>query len=100
MIKLIYLYPQWGFLGNEINISRIIYDKIKETIIIYGIDKKQFIEIYMTNTYTGENKLINKVYSIDEIELFIQKLRYEEDNIKNQNDLFSVEKYILKKFSI
>ena len=100
MIKLIYLYPQWGFLGNEINISRIIDDKIEETIIIYGIDKKQFIEIYMTNTYTGENKLINKVYSIDEIELFIQKLRYEEDNIKNQNDLFSVEKYILKKFSI
>ena len=100
MIKLIYLYPQWGFLGNEINISRIIDCKIKETIIIYGIDKKQFIEIYMTNTYTGENKLINKVYSIDEIELFIQKLQYEEDNIKNQNDLFSVEKYILKKFSI
>lgn len=100
MIKLIYLYPQWGFLGNEINISRIIDDKIEETIIIYGIDKKQFIEIYMTNTYTGENKLINKVYSIDEIELFIQKLQYEEDNIKNQNDLFSVEKYILKKFSI
>ena len=62
--------------------------------------EKQFIEIYMTNTYTGENKLINKVYSIDEIELFIQKLQYEEDNIKNQNDLFSVEKYILKKFSI
>jgi hypothetical protein len=100
MIKLIYLYPQWGFLGNEINISRIIDDKIEETIIIYGIDKKQFIEIYMTNTYTGENKLINKVYSIDEIELFIQKLQYEEDNIKNQNDLFSIEKYILKKFSI
>lgn len=100
MIKLIYLYPQWGFLGDEINISRIIDDKIEETIIIYGIDKKQFIEIYMTNTYTGENKLINKVYSIDEIELFIQKLQYEEDNIKNQNDLFSVEKYILKKFSI
>jgi hypothetical protein len=45
MIKLIYLYPQWGFLGNEINISRIIDDKIEETIIIYGIDKKQFIEI-------------------------------------------------------
>ena len=100
MIKLIYLYPQWGFLGDEINISRIIDDKIKETIIIYGIDKKQFIEIYMTNKYTGENKLINKVYSIDEIELFIQKLQYEEDNIKNQNDLFSIEKYILKKFSI
>lgn len=100
MIKLIYLYPQWGFLGDEINISRIIDDKIEETIIIYGIDKKQFIEIYMTNTYTGENKLINKVYSIDEIELFIQKLQYEEDNIKNQNDLFSIEKYILKKFSI
>ena len=89
MIKLIYLYPQWGFLGNEINISRIIDDKIEETIIIYGIDKKQFIEIYMTNTYTGENKLINKVYSIDEVELLIQKLQYEEDNIKNQNDLFS-----------
>ena len=54
----------------------------------------------MTNTYTGENKLINKVYSIDEVELLIQKLQYEEDNIKNQNDLFSIEKYILKKFSI
>ena len=40
------------------------------------------------------------IYSIDEVELLIQKLQYEEDNIKNQNDLFSIEKYILKKFSI
>ena len=100
MIRLIYLYPQCGFLGNETNICRIIDDKIKETIVIYGIDKKHSIEIYITNTYTGENMLIYKIDSINEIELFIEKLKYEENNIKNQEDLFSIEKYILKKVSM
>lgn len=100
MISLIYLYPQYSFLGNEINICRIIDSKIKETIIIYGVDKKCSIDIYITNTYTGENKLINKISSIDSMDLFIKMLRDKEYNIKNEKDLFSVEKYILKNIAI
>lgn len=100
MIDLIYLYPQWNFLGNEINICRIIDNKMKETLIIYGIDKVKYLEIYMTNTYTGENKIIDRLNSINEIELFIQKIQDKINNIKNQNDLICAEKYILKNIVI
>ena len=96
MIDLIYLYPQYGFLGKEINICRIIDNKIKETIVMYGIDVKNNIDIYIMNTYTGENKLLNKINSINDINLIINKLKEEEINISSQKDLFSAEKYILK----
>lgn len=96
MINLVYLYPQYNFLGNEVNICRIIDDEIKETLVIYGINKKDNIEIYITNTYTGETKLVKKINLINEIDLFIDSLIKEEINIKSENDLFSVEKYILK----
>lgn len=96
MIDIIYLYPQYKFLGNEINIIRIIDNKIKETITIYGVDRKKSIDIYISNTSTGENILINKINSIEEIDLLINRLINEESNIKNEKDLSSVEKYILK----
>lgn len=100
MINLIYLYPQYNYLGNEINICRIIDNEIKETIAIYGIDRKNILDIYITNTYTGENKIINKLTSINDIELVINKLKEKEYDIENQKNLFDVEKYILKNISI
>ncbi|MGL5506941.1 MAG: hypothetical protein ACRDB0_03460 [Paraclostridium sp.] len=100
MIDIIYLYPQYKFLGNEINIIRIIDNEIKETITIYAIDKKKSIDIYMSNTSTGENILINKISSIEEIDLLIKRLINEESNIKNEKYLSSVEKYILKNHPI
>ncbi|MGL4796775.1 MAG: hypothetical protein ACRC1Y_02000 [Paraclostridium sp.] len=100
MIDIIYLYPQYKFLGNEINIIRIIDNEIKETITIYAIDKKKSIDIYMSNTSTGENILINKISSIEDIDLLIKRLINEESNIKNEKHLSSVEKYILKNHPI
>ncbi|MGL5711857.1 MAG: hypothetical protein ACRCXT_15125 [Paraclostridium sp.] len=68
----------------------------KETIIIYGVIKEDIIEVYVTNTAVGKNNKIEEVKSLEEIEFIINNLIQEEANIKNQKDLFTIEKYILK----
>ena len=94
MINIIYIYPNTNFINNEINICRIIDEYIKETIVIYGVKKYNKIEIYITNTLTGIDKLLKKVNNIEDIVSFIKSNENEILNIKN---LEYVEKYILNK---
>ncbi|WP_373600143.1 hypothetical protein [Paraclostridium bifermentans] len=96
MINIIYIYPNIKFINNEINICRIIDEKIKETLVIFGLKEDNNLNIYITNTMTGDNKLIKE---INDISKFIKLIQSNESEIKNCEDLFEVEKYILNKIA-
>ena len=94
MINIIYIYPNTEFINNEINICRIIDNKGKETIVVYGIRKNNELKIYITNTFTGDNKLVKRANDVNTIIKFIESNEYE---IKALENLEYVEKYILNK---
>jgi hypothetical protein len=94
MINIIYIYPNTEFINNEINICRIIDNKDKETIVVYGIRKNNELKIYITNTFTGDNKLVKRANNANTIIKFIESNEYE---IKDLESLEYVEKYILNK---
>jgi len=94
MINIIYIYPNTEFINNEINICRIIDNKDKETIVVYGIRKNNELKIYITNTFTGDNKLVKRANDVNTIIKFIESNEYE---IKALENLEYVEKYILNK---
>ncbi|MEG2983960.1 MAG: hypothetical protein RR835_04625 [Peptostreptococcaceae bacterium] len=96
MINIIYIYPNIKFINNEINICRIVDNKIKETLVIFGIKEDNNLNIYITNTMTGDNIFITKENDIDKIIHFILSNEVE---IKKLEDLEKVEKYILNKIS-
>ncbi|MEG1410021.1 MAG: hypothetical protein RSD36_09280 [Terrisporobacter sp.] len=96
MINIIYIYPNIKFINNEINICRIVDNKIKETLIIFGVKEDNNLNIYITNTMTGDNIFITKENDIDKIIHFILSNEVE---IKKLEDLEKVEKYILNKIS-
>jgi predicted secreted protein len=92
MINIIYIYPNTDFINNEINILRIIDEKIKESLVIFGIKKNNNLDIYITNTMTGDNKLVKIFYDINK---FIEIIKSKEIEIKALEDLMEIEKYIL-----
>jgi predicted secreted protein len=92
MINIIYIYPNTDFINNEINILRIIDEKIKESLVIFGIKKNNNLDIYITNTMTGDNKLVKIFYDINK---FIEIIKSKEIEIKALDDLMEIEKYIL-----
>ncbi|GAA0702457.1 hypothetical protein GCM10008904_09060 [Paraclostridium ghonii] len=94
MINIIYIYPNTDFINNEINICRIIDNKDKETIVVYGVRKNNELKIYITNTFTGDNKLVKRVKDVNKIIEFIE---VNKDEIKGLENLEHVEKYILNK---
>lgn len=94
MINIIYIYPNTKFINNEINICRIIDNKDKETIVVYGIRKNNELKIYIINTFTGDNKLVKRANNVNTIIKFIESNEYE---IKALENLEYVEKYILNK---
>ncbi|MEF9991508.1 MAG: hypothetical protein RR765_05390 [Peptostreptococcaceae bacterium] len=96
MINIIYIYPNIKFINNEINICRIVDNKIKETLVIFGIKEDNNLNIYITNTMTGDNIFVTKEKDINKIIHFILS---EEVEIKKLEDLEKVEKYILNKIS-
>ncbi len=96
MINIIYIYPNVEFINNEINMCRIIDEKIKETLVIFGLKEDNNLNIYITNTMMGDNKLIK---GIDDISKFIKLIKSNESEIKNCEDLFEIEKYILNKMA-
>lgn len=94
MINIIYIYPNTEFINNEINICRIIDNKDKETIVVYGIRKNNELKVYITNTFTGDNKLVKRANNVNSIIKFIES---NEGEIKDLENLEYVEKYILNK---
>ncbi|MGL5641379.1 MAG: hypothetical protein ACRDDM_03870 [Paraclostridium sp.] len=96
MINIVYIYPNIDFINNEINICRIIDNKIKETLVIFGIKEDNNLNIYITNTMTGDNIFVIKENDLNKINNFILS---KEDEIKKLEDLEKIEKYILNKMS-
>ena len=94
MINIIYIYPNTDFINDEINICRIIDEKIKESLVVYGIRNNKNLKIYITNTMTGDNKLIKEINNLDE---FKENILSNEAKIKGLKDLVEIEKYILNK---
>lgn len=94
MINIIYIYPNTDFINDEINICRIIDEKIKESLVVYGIRNNKNLKIYITNTMTGDNKLIKE---IDKLNEFKENILSNEAKIKGLKDLVEIEKYILNK---
>ena len=92
MINIIYIYPNTNFINNEINILRIVDEKIKESLVIFGIKEDNNLNIYITNTMTGDNKLV-KIF--DDINEFVEIIKSKESEIKALKDLMEIEKYIL-----
>ncbi|CEN85729.1 Uncharacterised protein [[Clostridium] sordellii] len=96
MINIIYIYPNIKFINKEINICRIIDDKIKETLIIFGKKDNNNLNIYITNTMTGDNILIKQENDVDKVKNFIVS---RENEIKSLESLEKIEKYILNEIS-
>lgn len=94
MINIIYIYPNTDFINDEINICRIIDEKIKESLVVYGIRNNKNLKIYITNTMTGDNKLIKEINNLNE---FKENILSNEAKIKVLKDLVEIEKYILNK---
>lgn len=94
MINIIYIYPNTDFINDEINICRIIDEKIKESLVVYGIRNNKNLKIYITNTMTGDNKLIKEINNLNE---FKENILSNEAKIKDLKDLVEIEKYILNK---
>lgn len=94
MINIVYIYPNIEFINNEINICRIIDNKIKETLVIFGIKEDNNLNIYITNTMTGDNIFVTKENDLNRINNFILS---KEAEIKKLEDLEKIEKYILNK---
>ena len=94
MINIIYIYPNTEFINDEINICRIIDEKIKESLVIYGVKDNKKLKTYITNTMTGDNKLIKEIDNLNE---FKENILSNESEIKNLKDLVEIEKYILNK---
>lgn len=94
MINIIYIYPNTDFINDEINICRIVDEKIKESLVVYGIRNNKNLKIYITNTMTGDNKLIKEINNLDE---FKENILSNEVKIKALKDLVEIEKYILNK---
>ena len=94
MINIIYIYPNTDFINDEINICRIIDEKIKESLVVYGIRNNKNLKIYITNTMTGDNKLIKEIDNLNE---FKENILSNEAKIKVLKDLVEIEKYILNK---
>ena len=94
MINIIYIYPNTDFINDEINICRIIDEKIKESLVVYGIRNNKNLKIYITNTMTGDNKLIKEIDNLNEVK---ESILSNEIKIKSLKDLVGIEKYILNK---
>lgn len=94
MINIIYIYPNTDFINDEINICRIIDEKIKESLVVYGIRNNKNLKIYITNTMTGDYKLIKEIDNLNE---FKENILSNEAKIKGLKDLVEIEKYILNK---
>ena len=97
-INVLYIYPKIIEVNKEINLLRVIDKNIKESIIVFAVNTDDKYEINITNTLHGKVIQISEANTLNEIGLFIEKIKNVEDEVLTLNDLSKIEKYILKLF--
>ncbi len=97
-INVLYIYPKIIEVNKEINLFRVIDKNIKESIIVFAVNTDDKYEISITNTLHGKVIQISEANTLNEIGLFIKKVKNVEYEFLILNDLSKIEKYILKLF--
>ncbi|MEG2246752.1 MAG: hypothetical protein RSC84_04820 [Peptostreptococcaceae bacterium] len=95
-INVLYIYPKIININKEINLLRIIDKNVKETIIIYSEKLDNIYKIKITNTLHGKVENICDVYSLEKLDICMNKFKALEKDIISMKDLNCIEKYILK----
>lgn len=93
-ISIIYIYPNIIEINNEINLFRIVDKNIRETLVFYAKNENYRYKIYVTNTMTGDNLNVCNIDNLENIDIFINKIKSNEDNIIGNKNLEKIEKYI------
>ncbi|WP_315168371.1 hypothetical protein [Metaclostridioides mangenotii] len=98
-ISILYFYPDFVKINNEINLIRIVDNEIKEGIIIFAEDKGNEVILNLTNTNVGEVLPMFKLESVDKLEIAVNYIKENENKIKSLKDLSEIEKHVLKLLS-
>ncbi|RDY25506.1 hypothetical protein CHL78_017860 [Romboutsia weinsteinii] len=94
-ISIIYIYPDIIEINNEINLFRIVDRNIKETLVFYAKNTNDSYQLYLTNTMTGDNRNFHNTDNLENINIWINKIKANEDNIIGNKNFEKIEKYIL-----
>ncbi|MCR1954515.1 hypothetical protein NSA24_06890 [Clostridioides mangenotii] len=94
-ISILYFYPDFVKINNEINLIRIVDNKVKEGIIIFAEDNVNEVVVNLTNTNVGEVIPIVKMDNMDNLEIVVNNIRENENKIKSLKDLSDIEKHLL-----
>lgn len=94
-ISILYFYPDFVKINNEINLIRIVDNKVKEGIIIFAEDNANEVVVNLTNTNVGEVIPIVKMDNMDKLEIVVNNIRENENKIKSLKDLSDIEKHLL-----
>jgi len=94
-ISILYFYPDFVKINNEINLIRIVDNKVKEGIIIFAEDNDNEVVVNLTNTNVGEVIPIVKMDNMDNLEIVVNNIRENENKIKSLKDLSDIEKHLL-----
>ncbi len=98
-ISILYFYPDFVKINNEINLIRIVDNKVKEGIIIFAEDNVNEVVVNLTNTNVGEVIPIVKMDNVDKLEIVVNNIRENENKIKSLKDLSDIEKHLIKLFN-
>jgi uncharacterized membrane protein YjjP (DUF1212 family) len=98
-ISILYFYPDFVKINNEINLIRIVDNEIKEGIIIFAEDKGDEVILNLTNTNVGEVVPMLKLVSVDKLVIAVNNIKENENKIKSLKDLSEIEKHVLKLLS-
>lgn len=94
-ISILYYYPDFVKINNEINLIRIVDNKVKEGIIIFAEDNVNEVVVNLINTNVGEVIPIVKMDNMDKLEIVVNNIRENENKIKSLKDLSDIEKHLL-----
>lgn len=98
-VSILYFYPDFVKINNEINLIRIVDNKVKEGIIIFAEDNVNEVVVNLTNTNVGEVIPIVKMDNVDNLEIVVNNIRENENKIKSLKDLSDIEKHLIKLFN-
>ncbi|WP_027703198.1 hypothetical protein [Metaclostridioides mangenotii] len=98
-ISILYFYPDFVKINDEINLIRIVDNEIKEGIIIFAEAKGNEVILNLTNTNVGEVVPMLKLESVDKLVIAVNNIKENENKIKSLKDLSEIEKHVLKLLS-
>lgn len=94
--EIFFVYPIMGIVNKESNLFRIVDNDLKESLVVYLMERKKQYNIYLMNTMTGSMNKIFTANDLDEVDKFNNVFIKHKNNMIKRKDLGDIERYILK----